>query len=150
MKKNTTKTTKKTNPAKAVKTASKKTAKQIPWEERRNEVLSKARAKLRETIAAGKDALENVNEASKAKDDILPEYLVNCMIVRAKLHNDWAFVAPTGYILVFNDDNNAKCIPADANIPDGYFKHKSKYVNLGGETMDKRRYEAARKMFFGK
>ena len=67
MKKNITKTTKKTTPAKAVKKAAKKPAKQIPWEERRNEVLAKARAKLRETIAAGKAALENVTEASASK-----------------------------------------------------------------------------------
>lgn len=61
MKKNITKNTKKTTPAKAAK----KPSKQIPWEERRNDVLAKARAKLRETIAAGKAALENVNAASK-------------------------------------------------------------------------------------
>ena len=66
MKNNTTKTNKKTNPAKAVKEAT-KTDKNVSWEERRNEVLAKARAKLRETIAAGKAALKNVNEASESK-----------------------------------------------------------------------------------
>lgn len=59
------------NPKRAMKLvkakAAKKPAKQIPWEERRNEVLAKARAKLRETIAAGKAALENVTEASASK-----------------------------------------------------------------------------------
>lgn len=54
----------KANTGKAAKKPA-KVKKSVPWEERRNDVLAKARERLREVCAAGRAALGHVEEAAK-------------------------------------------------------------------------------------